>query len=74
MKYKWMKDIDIENTLVPPLILQPFVENSIWHGISKKEGQGNILFDIKKEDKMINCIVEDNGIGITKANEIQHRK
>ncbi len=55
--------IDPENTLVPPLILQPFVENSIWHGISKKEGAGNILVHIKKEGEMINCIVEDNGIG-----------
>jgi LytS/YehU family sensor histidine kinase len=57
------EDIDIENTLVPPLLLQPFVENSIWHGISKKEGVGNILVHIKKEGEMINCVVEDDGIG-----------
>ena len=55
--------IDAENTLIPPLILQPFVENSIWHGVSKKEGAGNILVHIKKEGEMINCIVEDDGIG-----------
>ena len=55
--------IDAENTLIPPLILQPFVENSIWHGISKKEGTGKILVHIKKEGEMINCIVEDDGIG-----------
>jgi tetratricopeptide (TPR) repeat protein len=55
--------IDAENTLIPPLILQPFVENSIWHGISKKEGMGNILVHIKKEGEMINCVVEDDGIG-----------
>ena len=55
--------IDQENTLVPPLILQPFVENSIWHGIAKKEGPGKIIVLIKKEGSMINCIVEDNGIG-----------
>jgi tetratricopeptide (TPR) repeat protein len=57
------KDIDAENTLIPPLMLQPFVENSIWHGISKKEGAGKILVHIKKEGEMINCIVEDDGIG-----------
>ncbi len=56
-------DIDVENTLVPPLILQPFVENSIWHGIVRKEGAGRIIIRVKKEDAMIACIVEDNGIG-----------
>jgi len=57
-------DIDQEATLIPPLILQPFVENSIWHGIAQKEGNGKIFIRIKKEnDGMINCIVEDDGIG-----------
>jgi tetratricopeptide (TPR) repeat protein len=57
-------DVDREATMVPPLILQPFVENSIWHGIAKKEGSGKILIHIKKEgENMINCIVEDDGIG-----------
>ena len=58
------ENINKENILVPPLILQPFVENSIWHGIAKKEGLGKILIHIKKEGAdMINCIVEDDGIG-----------
>ena len=61
--------IDVENTLVPPLILQPFVENSIWHGLSAKDGNGHILIQIKKEGKMINCIVEDNGIGRKHSDE-----
>ena len=56
--------IDQENTLIPPLILQPFVENSIWHGISQKECDGRIWISIHKEGDMINCIVEDNGVGI----------
>jgi tetratricopeptide (TPR) repeat protein len=68
------KNIDQENTMVPPLILQPFVENSIWHGLSKKQGAGKILIDIKREDQMLNCIVEDNGLGrnqpkVSSANE-----
>ena len=56
-------DIDQDITMVPPLILQPFVENSIWHGIAQKEGRGKILIEIKKENEMINCAVEDNGVG-----------
>lgn len=56
--------IDPANTMVPPLILQPFVENSIWHGISKKEGKGNISIFITKQGDMIHCVVEDNGVGL----------
>jgi tetratricopeptide (TPR) repeat protein len=59
--------IDKENTLVPPLILQPFVENSIWHGIAQKQGHGKIIVHIKKEGGMINCSVEDDGIGRKEA-------
>ncbi|MBC7826878.1 MAG: tetratricopeptide repeat protein [Chitinophagaceae bacterium] len=61
------EEIDQENTLVPPLILQPFVENSIWHGIAQKDGHGKITIKIKKEGGMINCIVEDDGIGRTQS-------
>lgn len=55
--------IDQKVTMVPPMILQPFVENSIWHGIAQKSGRGRILIDIKKEEDLINCTVEDNGVG-----------
>ncbi len=59
--------IDKENTMVPPLLLQPFVENSIWHGIAKKEGKGKIVVLITKENQMIHCTVEDDGIGRSAA-------
>ncbi|WP_339918419.1 tetratricopeptide repeat-containing sensor histidine kinase [Yeosuana marina] len=65
------KNIDTENTLVPPLILQPFIENSIWHGIERKKSKGHILIDIKKENQMIVCIVEDDGIGRKKTINIK---
>ena len=68
------EDIDRENTLIPPLILQPFVENSIWHGISKKQGAGKILIHIHKDGNMINCIVEDNGIGMQESSDEKTEK
>lgn len=58
--------IDAENTMIPPLLLQPFVENSIWHGISPKNGNGIIKISIVRQSEMICCVVEDNGIGIKK--------
>ncbi|MFI5219767.1 MAG: tetratricopeptide repeat protein [Bacteroidia bacterium] len=63
------ENIDKENTLVPPLMLQPFVENSIIHGISNKDN-GMIQIKIKKENDMIHCSVEDNGIGREEAMSI----
>jgi tetratricopeptide (TPR) repeat protein len=56
--------LDPDTTLVPPMLLQPFVENSIWHGLSKKTN-GNIFISIKRAGEMIECIVEDNGTGRT---------
>lgn len=56
--------INADETMVPPLILQPFVENSIWHGIAAKEGAGKLKIQIQKlTNEMINCMVEDDGIG-----------
>lgn len=57
------KQLDTENILVPPLILQPFIENSIWHGFKSKETHGHILVEIKQENEMLLCRVEDNGSG-----------
>jgi len=56
-------EIDVENTLVPPLILQPFVENSIWHGMSQKKGVGNISVIVQKKEDMILYSIDDNGVG-----------
>jgi LytS/YehU family sensor histidine kinase len=64
-------NIDPETTLVPPLLLQPFVENSIWHGIATKQGTGKIKVAIIKSQNMIKCIVEDDGIGRAAAKSLQ---
>ena len=61
------KDVDPEATMVPPLIVQPFVENSIWHGLSGKAHSGKISIRIAREDGMIYYTVEDNGIGRKEA-------
>ena len=62
-------DIDPENTLVPPLILQPLIENSIWHGLAPKEGPGRIWISIRRERESLYYVVEDNGVGrITATN------
>lgn len=57
--------IDIHNDEIPTMILQLFVENSIWHGIIPKEGRGLIKVKIEKENDGINVIIDDDGIGRT---------
>lgn len=56
--------IDSESALVPPMLLQPFVENSIVHGLSNKEG-GIIKISVSVEGNRLRCVVEDNGEGRT---------
>lgn len=56
-------ELDKQKTMIPPMLLQPFVENSIWHGISPKEGAGKITIRIEKEEKSLRCTVEDDGVG-----------
>jgi hypothetical protein len=56
-------DLDTERILFPPLLLQPFVENAIWHGLLPSDTQGHLLVRLQKnKDKLCIC-VEDNGIG-----------
>jgi ligand-binding sensor domain-containing protein/two-component sensor histidine kinase len=55
--------IDLKSIMVPALILQPFIENAIWHGIMPKEEGGTIHITISKKEDKIFCIVEDDGIG-----------
>lgn len=56
-------DIDPEKIMVPPLILQPFVENCIWHGLKDKDGTGKILIDINRDNSILHCAIEDDGVG-----------
>ena len=64
------ENIDLEKIKVPPLFLQPFIENAIWHGIMKKEGEKIIELTIKEVDGNVLCVILDNGIGINKAKEL----
>jgi sensor histidine kinase YesM len=67
-------DINLEEIKVPPLFLQPYIENSIWHGIMLISTEKKIHLSIQKVDNKIQCEVTDNGIGIDKTNEESHKK
>jgi len=56
---------------IPPLLLQPYIENAIVHGLRNKEnGEGHLLVSLKKEGDKIVASIEDNGVGRKKANQL----
>lgn len=57
-------DIDTESIEIPPMMLQPYIENSIWHGILPMEKPGTIIITVKELDDEIMFSIEDNGIGV----------
>ena len=57
-------DESLYNFQIPSLIIQPLVENSIKHGILKKKENGCVKIIVKKIDKDIEVIIEDDGVGI----------
>jgi ligand-binding sensor domain-containing protein len=61
------ESIDPENIEIPPMMIQPFVENAIVHGIKKKEGRGIITVHFKTAGALILCEITDNGIGRKKS-------
>jgi len=63
----FINSIDDGNVFLPPLLLQPFAENAIWHGLMHKEGQGKLEFELSVDDKVLTCAISDNGIGRKKA-------
>ena len=65
-------NIDRSEIKVPSLLLQPYVENAIWHGISKMEKRGSILISIANEGDHIRCSLEDNGLGRNNSDSGTH--
>ena len=66
--------LDIKNVRIPTLLIQPFVENAIWHGFMNKEGRGWLSVILSDNESTIKCIIQDNGIGRKKSAEINSRK
>ena len=63
--------VNPEEAMIPPLLLQPFVENAIWHGVNPREGDGNIGIDFFQKEEALYCVIKDNGIGRKMASELK---
>lgn len=63
------EDTDVSSLKVPPLIIQPYAENAIWHGLMHKTEKGNLQIELYEEGDMLCCKIADDGIGRKKAAE-----
>jgi tetratricopeptide (TPR) repeat protein len=70
---RFKNEIDPENIFIPSLLLQPFAENAIWHGLMHKEGNGYLEIALSPEEKILICTITDNGIGRYKAAQIKSK-
>jgi ligand-binding sensor domain-containing protein len=61
--------LDLKSVMVPALIIQPFIENAIWHGVMPKEEGGTVTVTIDKNDITIRCSIDDDGIGREVSNQ-----
>jgi hypothetical protein len=69
-------DLDAHNVQIPPMIIQPHIENAIRHGlVHKMTGKGilNVKFSIENDEEL-RCVIEDNGVGRKKSREIEKWK
>ncbi len=63
-----------ETVYIPPMLIQPFIENAIKHGLRNKPGNGLLEIEFRQNHKLLTCTVKDNGIGREKAMELNKEK
>ena len=69
------ESLEKENTFLPSMVLQPFVENAIWHGLMHKQAdeKGIININIREENDRLLCTIEDNGVGRERAQQLREK-
>ena len=61
------QEIEAEEIIIPSMLIQPFIENAVWHGLLPKEDGGFIQIDFTCIDNILSIKVTDNGIGISNS-------
>ncbi len=65
------ENLDTETTFIPNMIIQPHLENAIWHGLRYLENKGFLSLKFTLYDKKVKVIIDDNGIGLTRSQELK---
>lgn len=70
------ENLNLQSQQVPGMLIQPFLENAIWHGLRYRTEKGFLKLGFEKNDQYLTITIEDNGIGIeeSKKQKTQHQK
>jgi len=63
--------IEIDAVLVPNMLIQPHLENAIWHGLRYRETKGKLKVTFTEENQLIKVLIEDDGIGLEKSTQLK---
>jgi len=69
--------INVDDFLIPPMLLQPYIENAVWHGLRYKEAKGLLQISLHTYvDDKVQIVIEDNGVGREKSKALKtdHQK
>ena len=69
LDYEIAENPAFDKLVLPKLVLQPLVENALYHGIKEKEGQGHIKLSVQKQDSALIICIEDDGVGFQAAGD-----
>jgi sensor histidine kinase YesM len=65
------ESVDTDYDIMPPLLMQPYVENAILHGLNPKPEKGKLTISLNSKNNFLICTITDNGIGREKSSEIK---
>ncbi len=74
--FQVQEDIPQESTYIPPMLLQPLIENAIWHGLLNKEDDEPAILEIRieKTEDILQLSVKDNGVGYSNSKDRQKKQ
>lgn len=69
-------DINVESVAIPPMLIQPYIENAVWHGLRYKESKGHLQLEFRKSGNGVVVEIKDDGIGREKSTALKttHQK
>jgi len=66
-----MEVADVDEVYVPPMLIQPYIENAVWHGLRYSENKGMLRVSCRSSNENLYWKIEDDGIGRTKSKEMK---